>query len=118
MKKDFKKFVEKIYNHCSAETCYPKVASDWREDNKFYGHCAVVSLLIQDCFGGKILKCNLQEENISHYYNEIDGKVVDATITQYNYTPTKTNMQYVERNEILNNVNTLKRYETLKELVK
>lgn len=64
------------------------------------------------------MKCNLKEENISHYYNEINGEYIDATISQYKYLPTKTNIHYVERDEILDNSITMERYTKLKNLIK
>ncbi len=114
MKDTIKQLINKIYGYCSKTTCYPKVEHKWSEDNKFYGHCAIVSLIINDYFGGKIVKCKLKEENISHYYNEINGETIDATINQYKYLPTKTNIHYVKRDEILNNSITMERYTKLK----
>ncbi len=113
-----KQFINRLYEYCKKDTCYPEVAGKWSEDNKFYGHCAIVALIINDYFGGKIVKCKLVEENISHFYNEIDCKIIDATISQYNYLPTKVNIHYVNREEILDNPNTLERYSLLKNRIK
>lgn len=41
---------------CSNETCYPLCRDNWSDDNKTLGHCAIVSLLLNDYFGGKIYK--------------------------------------------------------------
>lgn len=117
MKIEMKQYLDKLYKQCSRDTCYPKVASMWSIDNRLYGHCAIVSLIINDYFGGKIIKCKLKEENISHYYNEINGEIIDATINQYKYLPTKMDIHYVEREEILDNPNTMERYIKLKSCI-
>ena len=110
------KYARVIYNKCTAETCYEKVRNQWTLDNKFWGHCAVVSLLIQDKFGGQIKKCKLKEENISHYFNFIDGKDYDCTIGQYKNSVTKCDVKLVDRAELLKCDSTKKRYEKLRDL--
>ena len=45
------KYLYKIY---SKDTCYPLCRNDWDDANPTLGHCAIVSLLVNDYFGGKI----------------------------------------------------------------
>lgn len=75
--------IEKILlNVYSKETCYPKCRDNWNDNNKTLGHCAIVALIINDYFGGKI--CKIKVDGISHYFNVIDNKVVDLTASQFN----------------------------------
>ena len=45
------------------------------------GQCDVTALLIKELFGGKIMKCLSVRGD--HYYNEINGTIIDLTIDQY-----------------------------------
>ena len=72
--------------------CHRETSSDpngWTEENPLWGHCAVVSLLAQDYFGGTLLRVSLAEvpefaHMRSHYYNALpDGSVVDFTAPQF-----------------------------------
>ena len=65
----------------SKETCYPECRNQWNDDNKTLGHCAIVALIINDYFGGYI--CKIKVNNISHYFNLIDGEIVDLTSEQF-----------------------------------
>lgn len=46
----------------------------WTEDNPLWGHCAVVSLLAQNLFGGKLMRASLEGTEFasmrSHYFNK------------------------------------------------
>ncbi len=46
-----------------------------------YGQCAVTTMIIQDMFGGDIYKIKIGKD--SHYFNKINGKVVDITADQF-----------------------------------
>jgi len=50
-------------------------------DNPARGQCAVTSLVVQDVFGGQILKTRLQQ--LPHFYNLIDGCRFDFTSRQF-----------------------------------
>jgi len=56
---------------------------NWTENNPFYGHCAVVTLLAQDFFGGEILRGDLKNtvfsEMNSHYWNLFSSGEKDFT---------------------------------------
>lgn len=102
-----------LYDCYSSETCYPKLKDEWTIENKTLGHCAVTSLIVNDYFGGKIAKCNVQ--GISHYFNIIDDEVIDLTKEQFGENePDYDNYNLVSRNNIVDNENTKIRYEKLK----
>ena len=74
--------LEKILNNLySKETCYPECRDQWNNDNKTLGHCAIVALLINDYFGGDI--CKIKVNDISHYFNHINDKIIDFTASQF-----------------------------------
>lgn len=72
-------YLLKIY---SKDTCYSKCMDDWNTDNLSLGHCAIVSLLVNDYFGGDIYK--IKVDNISHYFNVINNEIIDLTKNQFN----------------------------------
>lgn len=96
----------------SKETCYPLRRDNWNENNKTLGHCAIVSLLLNDYFGGEIYK--IEVDGISHYFNIIDNKVVDLTASQFNKIIDYSDKDKRERNKIIRDSDTLFRYNLLK----
>jgi hypothetical protein len=44
-------------------------------------HCSVTALVVHDYFGGEIL--NTQTSGGTHFYNLIDGKKWDLTVSQF-----------------------------------
>ena len=75
---ELKKFLLNIY---SKETAHKNYKKKWNKDNPTYGQCVPTVLLVQEIFGGEIYK--LEED--FHYYNLIDGKIIDLTKEQFNY---------------------------------
>ena len=74
--------VKKLLLECySQDLCYPGVQKYWSEDNKCYGMCTITSLVIFDFFGGRI--CKMRIGDTLHYFNLIDGEIVDITSSQY-----------------------------------
>lgn len=53
----------------------------WRADNPALGQCGVTSLVVNDAFGGDILKTRV--EGAWHFYNCVDGRRVDFTASQF-----------------------------------
>ena len=48
-----------ILSRCyEAKTAYPSVQSEWNENNKTLGQCAVTALIVQYYFGGELYKHN------------------------------------------------------------
>lgn len=101
-------YLKEVY---SKDTCYPKCVNDWDEENKTLGHCAIVSLIVNDYFGGEIYKVDL--ENISHYFNYIDNEVIDLTSEQFNFKISYENKMLKTREEMLSNKDTENRYNLL-----
>ena len=101
----------------SKETCYPECRNQWNDDNKTLGHCAIVALIINDYFGGYI--CKMKVNNISHYFNLIDGEIVDLTSEQFKINDISyANYVIKTREDVLMNEDTKKRYEILKLKIK
>ncbi len=69
-----------FYHGWSAETAYPACQEDWDDEYPAYGQCAVTALLVYDLFGGEIR--SKKHEYGSHYFNKIDGVIVDLTSEQ------------------------------------
>ena len=59
-----------------------KTSSKWTSENPYKGQCGVTALVINDFFGGEILKTEV--ENQWHFYNRIAGKRYDFTVKQFN----------------------------------
>lgn len=59
-----------------------ETAVQWTAEYPASGQCNVTAAVIQDLFGGEILRTELA--GIWHYYNRIDGKRVDLTDSQFN----------------------------------
>jgi hypothetical protein len=53
----------------------------WAADNPAKNHCSVTALIVQDYFGGQIL--NTKTAGGTHFYNAIDGKRWDLTVSQF-----------------------------------
>ena len=58
-----------------------KSSKQWSVDNPANGQCAVTALVLQDVYGGRILKTRVGRA--WHFYNEIDGRVVDMSSSQF-----------------------------------
>jgi len=87
----------------------------WRPDSPSFGQCAVTSMLIQDIFGGELLRTTVG--GVSHYLNRLpSGQLVDATFSQfgpgaaYDSEPVVRERSYVEGHEA-----TMRRYRLLKD---
>jgi hypothetical protein len=53
----------------------------WSPDNPAKNHCSITALIVQDYFGGQILVT--RTAGGTHFYNEIDGKRWDLTVSQF-----------------------------------
>lgn len=104
--------IKKVLLECySKDLCYPKVQDGWNENNKCFGMCAITSLIINDYFGGDI--CKIYVEEISHYFNLIENKVIDLTSGQFNHEINYKGYQIIDRKKILTD-DTKNRYNILK----
>lgn len=119
---EFEKVLQKSW---SKDTSY--CPDDWGNSNSSFGQCAVSALVVNDYFGGDIVWSDAllpTGQKVSHYFNLIDGKVVDLTRSQF---PEGTVIpEGVEKKKdfastrefMLSSDNTKKRYELLKEIVR
>lgn len=98
------------------ETCSLGLKDNWTKDNKALGQCAVTSLIVNDFLGGKIMRCMC--ETGSHYYNLINGEVVDLTDSQFKVIPDYELGEERTREYLLSNVDTKTRYLLLLKNVK
>ncbi|MFC9998213.1 hypothetical protein [Nocardia sp. NPDC127526] len=104
----------------SADT---SASSDWTEQNRAKGQCAVTACVVQDYLGGEILNTVATlpgGKTVSHYFNLIDGKNVDLTDEQFpsgtTFTePKPKHGKYAStRDYCLSNDHTNQRYEVLR----
>ena len=98
------------------ETCSLGLKDTWTIDNKALGQCAVTALIVNDFLGGKIMRCMC--ESGSHYYNLINGEVVDLTDSQFKEIPDYILGEERTREYLLSNIDTKNRYLLLLKNVK
>ena len=79
---DIKNILKALEKSWCKETCYPPMRNDWVESNPAYGQCYSTTLIVNDHFGGKILKAKFAD-GTGHFWNLIDGKEVDLTRSQF-----------------------------------
>lgn len=72
---------EALQNSWSIES-----SSLWTVHNPAAGHCGVTALVVNDIMGGDIIKTRF--DGMWHFYNRIDGKVIDFTKSQFDKLPT------------------------------
>ena len=97
----------------SRDTSHESCAANWGEDNKATGQCAITSLIVNDLFGGRIAKTRVGD--VSHYFNVIDGQVVDLTKSQFGDAAVSyDDREEKTRDEMLSDDDTSRRYELLK----
>ena len=66
----------------SAETCAPRMRSEWSPENRTYGQCSITAFLLQDIYGGEVYGVPLEDGNF-HCYNKAGGCVFDLTSEQF-----------------------------------
>ena len=94
------------------ETAHPAYQPKWSSNNPSIGQCLVTALFIQELKGGKIASCKVG--NYSHFVNIINGQIEDYTAEQFKIPVNYKKLAVKERNKLLENKDTLKRYELLK----
>ena len=107
-----------LWHVWSAETCAPRMRTDWNAENRTLGQCSVTAFLAQDIFGGKVYGIPLEDGGF-HCYNAVGDCVFDLTSEQF---PGK-NLEYSNHPEQLRNEHFRKeekrvRYEKLRENLK
>lgn len=94
----------------------------WSQSSPSYGQCAVTSLVVQDYFGGRLMRVDVIKGGSvtgSHYYNELpNGRIVDFTIGQFGKDVSFGPPAERTREYVLSNTGTSIRYKLLSENVK
>ncbi len=91
------------------ETCSPGLRSEWNEENPSLGQCAITALIVNDFFGGKIMRC--MTSTGSYYYNLINNEIVDLTSSQFlGEVPLYSKGSERTREYLLSNEDTKSRY--------
>ena len=78
-------FIKVLQKSWSATTSYES-DENWSPENPARGQCVVSSLVVQDYFGGDIVRYAVTGEGIdeTHYFNVLDdGTLIDTTRSQY-----------------------------------
>lgn len=78
-----------LHKAWSAETSY--AGDQWPADNPARGQCVTSSLVVQDYYGGRLIRFAVKGEGIQeyHYCNVLgDGTLLDTTRSQYKTTVT------------------------------
>ena len=65
-----------------ADTCAPRMRSEWSEENKTLGQCSITAFLAQDIFGGEVYAMPTDNGGV-HCYNVVDGNTFDLTSEQF-----------------------------------
>lgn len=88
----------------------------WDPKNPLWGHCAVISLIAQDYFGGELLRVSLTNvppyaQLRSHYLNKLtNGVEIDFTTEQFSVPLPRLESELRTRKQVLNYPDTLRRY--------
>ncbi|MFZ2836261.1 MAG: hypothetical protein WAZ21_02990 [Candidatus Saccharimonadales bacterium] len=83
---EIKDIVKALEASWGPDTAFDK--DDWTVENSARGQCVISSLVVQDYFGGELLKYSVEGENLheTHYFNQLpDGTIVDTTKKQYTH---------------------------------
>lgn len=65
-----------------ADTCAPRMRSDWSLENRTLGQCSITAFLVQDIFGGRVYGV-LRPGGNYHCYNVVGDRVFDLTSEQF-----------------------------------
>ena len=75
-----------ILSKCwSAETCAPRMRTEWSPENRTLGQCSITAFLMQDIYGGKVFGVP-QDDGSYHCFNVVDECVFDLTSEQFGDT--------------------------------
>lgn len=93
----------------SYDTCVPSLRDNWNNDIPSLGQCAITALIVNDFFGGKIMRC--MTSSGSHYYNLINDEIIDLTVNQFfGILPLYDSGEERTKEYLLSNDNTKERY--------
>ena len=118
--------LDKLFTACLNAWDELTTLSVCREDASFdlavdpsYGQCAVTAMLVRELVGGDVYRIRT-ESGMTHYFNLIEGTLVDFTIDQfrlYNLHVSYKNAEFMPENFEKLNQNTQYRYQRLKNKV-
>ena len=100
----------------SAQTSSSKL---WDSNHSSRGQCAVTALVVQDRYGGDLLRVVVNDPELpglsgSHYYNRLpDGRIVDLTRNQFSSWRPEGPPEVRPREYLLANESTAERYRLL-----
>ena len=108
-------FLEAVRATWSASTSVDPAG--WNSRNPAWGQCAVTALVLQDEFGGELVRGLVN--GVSHYFNRLpDGTDLDLTREQFGAGPIEIcDMSLRERSYVLAYPETRRRYHRLKRAV-
>jgi hypothetical protein len=90
----------------------PETSADpehWTLDNPARGQCAVTALVVQDEFGGDLIRATV--DDVSHYWNRLpDGAEIDLTRRQFREDATYGAGEVRDREYVLSFPDTANRY--------
>lgn len=94
-------------------TAMTSAAACWTPARPALGQCAVTALVVQDVFGGELLRAVVCGQ--SHYWNRLpNGEELDLTADQFNEVRLETEPQLRAREYVLSFPDTAARYEALR----
>jgi len=90
--------------------------SNWHAGNRAYGQCVPTALIVQDRYGGDLLRTVVDGD--SHYYNSLaDGRVVDLTADQFPPDAVRADGVTRSRGYVLGSPDVVRRYQLLSDLL-
>lgn len=101
--------------------CWIKETSNqpekWASSNPTLGQCAVTALLVNEMFGGVIIRGEFKNGQ-THYWNLIEKNVVDLTRDQFKGEVSFERISLAAVDKMMSNENTANRFNILKKKVK
>lgn len=100
--------------------CSETALGEWSPECPSQNQCAVTALIVQDYYGGDMLRCKMSSGD-SHYWNRLpNGTEEDTTEPQFEFIhdwPDKSNYIIRTRDYVLSFPSTVIRYNLLKSRV-
>ena len=101
-----------LKNSWSKDTCFETQSEEWGSDNPSLGQCYITALIVNDYFGGFIVKSKTST-GVNHYWNRLGGVDIDLTKEQFSRDVKFFDKEIVSRDNLSIN----SRYIKLKERV-
>ena len=99
---------------CAMSSASPR---QWSPENAAWGQCAVTALVVQDYWGGQLMRGQMPGD--SHYWNKLgNGQEEDFTLCQFTHRPAFSDVSVRTREVLLANEGTKSRYTILSERVR